>query len=200
MSSLSDRIALILQAEASPDAIAAILDDARTELLDLKEACTAAQRQVLDPLLGSVAVARARKELDESTLAASRLEAAIAHLTERHEAAREREAEAARSKQYEEAKAERDALAAEILGSYTEAATKIASLLMQMAVVDEKVAAANQDRPEAAPYLDLVAHMTQIPGGWELSRTVRLPAIASVGLPDHLRKHPAQTQIWPVGN
>jgi chromosome segregation ATPase len=199
MSSLTDRIALILRAEASPESIATILDDAQSELSDINESCADAKARMLAPSSASAAVTRAKKELEDLTLQGARLEAAINRLADQLEMARAREAEATRVLRYDEARAERDALAAEILGSYTEAAAKIAGLLMQMAAVDQKVAVANQDRPEAAPYLDTVGSMTQISGGWELSRTVRLPAIASVGVPDHIQMHPSQETIWPVG-
>jgi hypothetical protein len=92
-------------------------------------------------------------------------------------------------RRYEEAKTERDALATEILGTYTEAAAKIAVLLMGIQPVDQAVAVANRDRPHGVPYLDTVGSMTQVAGGWELSRTVRLPAIAAEGSSAH----------WPAG-
>jgi chromosome segregation ATPase len=200
MSTLSDKISLLLQqAEATSEALAGIIDNARSELEVVKEARDDAKARMLDPSSGSATVTKAKRELDDSTLAASRLEAAIAHLADHLEAAREREAETARVQRYDEALTERDRLAQEILEKYPEAAATIASLLMQMAVVDEKVAAANQDLPADAPYLDTVGSMTQISGGWDLSRVVRLPAIAAVGIPDHVRTHPAQTQIWPAG-
>jgi chromosome segregation ATPase len=199
MSSPTDRIALILRAEASPESIAAILDDAQSELSDINESCADAKARMLDPASDSAAVTKAKKELEDQTLQATRLEAAIGHLAEHLEAAREREAEAARVQRYCSALAERDALAEAILTQYTEAAAKIAEMLRQTAVVDERVAVVNRDLPAGASYLDSVESLTQISGGWPLARSVRLPAIASVGIPEHIRTHPSQQTIWPVG-
>jgi hypothetical protein len=200
MSNLADRIALILQTEAASDAIAAILADVQAELLIVREASAAAQEKVLDPVSGTAAVTKARKELDDFTLQASRLEAAVDRLTSQLATACAREGEVARAKVYEEAKAERDALAKEILETYTDAAARIAGMLMRVNGIDLKVTAANQDRPEGAPYLELVARITQIPGGWDLTNAVRLPAIASVGVPAHLKEHPTQQMFWPTGS
>lgn len=193
MSSLTDRIALILQAEASSEAIAAIIDDAQTELLDVKDACTAAQRQVLDPFLGTAAVARARKEHDELSLAASRLEDAIERLADQLEVARAREAEAAKRKRYDEALTERDALVEDLKAIYPEAAATIAALLLRIEAADGKIAAVNTNLPDGAVWLEYpeqIARGRPPHEGGSLSRSVRLP-----GLP-----HPSSewNSIWPV--
>jgi chromosome segregation ATPase len=199
MSTLNDRIALVLQSEASPDALTSIIDDAQAELEAIHEASAEANKKLRDPFSNSATVAKAQREIDDLTLQVVRLEAAIGHLAEHLEAARAREAEAVRQQRYDEALTERDALAKEVLEIYPEAAAKIVGLLMQMASVDQKVAAANQDLPDGAPWLEPVAHTTQITGGWPLAKSVRLPAIAAVGIPDLVRMHPSQVTIWPAG-
>jgi hypothetical protein len=199
MSTLTDRIVTLLRTEAASEALAGILDEARDELVDVNDACGDAKARMLDPSSSSAIVAKARKELEDLTLQASRLEAAIDRLADQLAAARAREAEATRVKLYNEAKAERDRLAKEILETYTELAAKIVGMLKQIGPVDEKVAAANRDLPTGAPYLDAVAHMTQIYGGWNLATSVRLPSLASVGIPDVVRTRPGQVALWPVG-
>jgi hypothetical protein len=199
MSGLTDRIALLLQSEASSEAVAGTLDDARTELAAVNEACADAKARVLDPFSSSPAVTKAKKELEDQTLAASRLEAAIGHLVAQLEAARAREAEAGRKVRYAEAKAARDALAQEILEKYPAAAQTIAELLQQVGVVDQAVMAANGDLPAGAACIPTVDEATQIIGGWPLANSVRLPAIAAVGIPDHIRTHPGQTYLWAAG-
>ena len=64
MSSLTDRIALILQSEASSDALAEVIDDAQDELEAAQEACAEAQERVLDPLSSSSSVTKAKREAD----------------------------------------------------------------------------------------------------------------------------------------
>jgi hypothetical protein len=194
MSSLSDRIALILQAEASSEVLVAILDDAQAELLDVKEACTAAQRQVLDPFLGAAAVAKAKREMEDLSLAASRLEAAIGHLAEHLEAARDREAETARTKLYEAARAERDTLVDDIRRIYPEAASAIAALIVRIAAADEKIAVVNSDLPEGTCWLEpveMVVRGRPPHEGSPLSRSVQLPAL--------LQSETYSKPIWPAG-
>jgi DNA repair exonuclease SbcCD ATPase subunit len=199
MSNLTDRIVMLLRTEAASNALAEILDEARDELAAIDEACAVAKEKVLDPFSTSSVVAKAKTQLEDLTLQASRLEAAIDRLTGQLETARAREAEASRKVRYAEAKAERDALAEALLERYTAAAAEIASLLMQIASVDQKVAAANEERPEDAPWLEPVTQLTQISGGWPLANSIRLPALATQGIPDHVRAHPTQQFLWPTG-
>jgi chromosome segregation ATPase len=199
MSNLTDRIVMLLRTEAASNALAEILDEARDELAAIDEACAVAKEKVLDPFSTSSVVAKAKTQLEDLTLQASRLEAAIDRLTGQLETARAREAEASRKVRYAEAKAERDALAEALLERYTAAAAEIASLLIRIAPVDAKVSAANRDLPADASYIETVAQLTTISGGWELAHTVRLPAIVAVGVPDHVRTHPGQTALWSNG-
>jgi hypothetical protein len=193
MSSLSDRIALILQTEATSEALAGIINDARAELTAVNEACAAANAKMLDPSSGSAAVSKAKKELDESTLARARLSTAIDHLVVQLEAARVREAEAARSKLYEEAKAERDTLVEDIRQIYPEAAAKIVDLLVRIEAADEKIAAVNKNLPESALWLEYpeqIARGRPPHEGSPLSRSVKLPAL--------LDKETYWNSFWPA--
>ncbi len=192
MSSLTDRIAFILQTEAASDALAEVIDDAQDELEAAREACEEAKERVLDPLSTSAAVSKARKELDDSTLQVSRLEAALERLSNQLKAARAREAEAVRIKQYEEVKAERDALVEDIRTIYPEAAAKIAALLPRIEPLDQKIMAVNHDLPEGAPHLQFVEHVARDRPNHEgtyLSRSVRLPAL--------LHKDIYWSSFWP---
>jgi hypothetical protein len=194
MSTLTDRIALILQTEAASDALAGLIDDARQELAAVNEACVDAKARVLDPFSTSAVVARARKELDEFSLTASRLEAAIDRLAGQLETARAREAEAARSKLYEDAKADRDVLVEDIRKIYPEAAARIAALLPRIDAADAKITAANADLPEGASWLEPVEHIARgrpSHEGSPLSRSVKLPAL--------LQSDYYSNPFWPVG-
>jgi DNA repair exonuclease SbcCD ATPase subunit len=193
MSNLTDRIALILQTEAASDALAGIINDARAELEAINEACAGAKERVLDPLANSAAVTKAKKEMEDQTLQASRLEAAIDRLSSQLEAAHAREAEAARTKIYEEARTERDALAEDLRAVYPQAAARIAALLVRIEAADQKVAAANQDRPEDAPWLEpveMVVRDRKPNEGAPLYRSVKLPAL--------LEKDTYWNSFWPV--
>jgi cell division protein FtsB len=194
MSSLTDRIALVLQAEASPEAIAAILEDAQAELLDVKGACTAAQAQVLDPLSNSATVTKAKRELDDLTLQTARLEAAVHQLASQLAAAHACEAEAARSKLYEAARTERDTLVDDIRRIYPEAASAIAALIVRIAAADEKIAAVNQALPDGAAWLEYpeqIARSRPPHEGSPLSRSVKLPAL--------LDRETYWNSFWPAG-
>jgi hypothetical protein len=185
---------MALQAESTSEALAGIIDDARAELADVIEACADAKAKVVDPFSGSAAIAKARKDVDELSLAASRLEAAIAYLTERHEAARDREAEAARTKLYEAARAERDTLVDDIRRIYPEAAGAIAALIVRIAAADEKIAAVNQALPEGAAWLEYPEQMARgrpPHEGSPLSRSVKLPAL--------LDRETYWNSFWPAG-
>src|SRR4028119_1442750 len=81
MSNLSDRIALLLRSEASSEVLAGVIEEAQEELASLAEACEDAKERVLDPHSTSSMVAKANREMEDSTLQARRLEAAIKHLT-----------------------------------------------------------------------------------------------------------------------
>jgi len=193
VSTLTDRIAVILQTEAASDALAEIIDDARAELSIINETCNDAKSRLLDPHSTSSIVAKAKKELEDRTLAAARLESAIGRLTDQLETARAREAEAARSKLYEDAKAERDALVEEVRKAYPEAAAAIAALLVRIEAADQKVAAANQDRPAGVSWLEpveLVVRGRKPNEGAPLYRSVRLPAL--------LQKDIYWNSFWPV--
>jgi chromosome segregation ATPase len=192
MSSLTDRIALILQSEAASDALAEVIDDAQDELEAAQEACAEAQEQVLDPLSSSSSVTKAKREADDLTLQISRLEAAIGRLSDKLNEARHREKEAAKLRLYEEAKSERDALVEDIRTIYPEAAAKIAALLPRIEPLDQRIMAINRDLPEGAPHLEFVEHIARDrPNhqGTYLSRSVRLPAL--------LHKDIYWSSFWP---
>ncbi len=193
MSGLTDRISILLQtAEATSNAIAGTLDAARTGLAAVNEACADAKARVLDPFSTLSVVAKARNELDEFSLTASRLEAAIDRLTGQLETARE--AEVAKSKLYEDAKAERDALVEDIRKIYPGAAARIAALLPRIEAADTKITAANRDLPAGAALLQFVEHVARGRPDHEgppLSRSVKLPALLQSDTP--------WNQIWPAG-
>ncbi len=193
MSSLTDRIALILQTEAASDALVAIIDDAQDELEAAEEACAEAQTKVLDPLSTTAAVTKAKRDLEDQTLAAARLRAALERLSDSLEAARHREKNAQRQRRYEEARAKRDALVEDIRAIYPEAAAKIAALLPRIEPLDREILAINQDLPDGASYLELVEHVARDRPdhqGTYLSRSVRLPAL--------LQNDIAWNSFWPV--
>ncbi len=192
MSSLTDRIALILQTEAALKALAEVIDDAQDELEAAREAYADAQERVLDPLSTTAAVSKAAREAEDLTLQISRLEAALKRLSGQLEAARAREADAVRAKAYDEVKAERDALVEDIRTIYPEAAAKIAALLPRIEPLDQKIMAVNHDLPEGAPHLQFVEHVARDRPNHEgtyLSRSVRLPAL--------LHKDIYWSSFWP---
>ena len=192
MSSLTDRIALILQSEAASDALAEVIDDAQDELEAAQEACAEAQERVLDPLSSSSSVTKAKREADDLTLQISRLEAAIDWLSDKLDEARHREKEAAKLRLYEEAKSERDALVEDLRTIYPEAAAKIAALLPRIEPLDQRIMAINRDLPEGASYLEFVEHIARDRPNNEgayLSWSVRLPAL--------LQKDVYWSSFWP---
>jgi DNA repair exonuclease SbcCD ATPase subunit len=193
MSTLTDRIVLLLRSEATSEALAEVIEEARDELATLTEACEDAKERMLDPLSTSSVVANALKQLDESTLQVQRLNSALGHLTAQLESARHREAQSAKVQRYEEAKAERDALVEDIRRIYPEAAAAIAALLPRIEPLDKKIMAANQDLPDGASYLELVEHVARgRPNhqGTYLSQSVRLPAL--------MQQDIAWNSFWPV--
>ncbi len=192
MSSLTDRIALILQTEVASDALVEVIDDAQDELEAAREAYADVQERVLDPLSTSAAATKAKREAEDLTLQISRLEAALKRLSGQLEAARAREADAARLKLYEEVKAERDALVEDLRRIYPEAAAAIAALLPRIEPLDQKIMAVNHDLPEGAPHLQFVEHLARDRPNHEgtyLSRSVRLPAL--------LHKDIYWSSFWP---
>ncbi len=192
MSTLTDRIVLLLRSEATSEALAEVIEEARDELATLTEACDDAKERMLDPLATTEEVAKAKRELDESTLQAQRLNSALGHLTAQLESARHREKEAGRIKRYEEAKAERDALVEDLRTIYPQAAAAIAALLPRIEPLDRKITEINQDLPEGAAYLPLVEHVARDRPNHEgtyLSRSVRLPAL--------LHKDIYWSSFWP---
>ncbi len=150
MSSLTDRIIVLLRSEATSEALAEVIEEAQEELATLTEACDDAKERMLDPLATTEEVAKAKRELDESTLQVQRLNSALGHLTAQLESARHREKEAGRIKRYEEAKAERDALVEDLRTIYPQAAAAIAALLPRIEPLDRKITEINQDLPEGA--------------------------------------------------
>ncbi len=198
MSSLTDRIALILQTEAASDALVAIIDDAQDELDAAEQACAEAQTKVLDPLSTTAVVTKAKRDLEDQTLAASRLKVALERLSDQLEMARAREAEAERLKRYEEAKAEREAAINEFQEKYPELAAQIATMLKRCATVDQKLAAINQDLPQNGSYLYLISETVKTVHGWAIAPSVKLLAPSGVEIPEHLRVAPGQIQFWPM--
>ncbi len=185
---------MLLRTEAASNALAEILDEARDELAAINEAAADAKSRMLDPLSSSTVVAKAKTQLEDQTLQAARLEAAIDRLAGQLEMARTREAEAVRVRVYNEAKAERDALAGDIQTIYPEAAAAIAALLVRIEAADQKVAAANQDRPAGVSWLEpveLVVRGRKPNEGAPLYRSVRLPAL--------LQKDIDWNSFWPTG-
>ncbi len=192
MSTLTDRIVLLLRSEATSEALAEVIEEARDELGTLTEVCDDAKERMLDPLATTEEVAKAKRELDESTLQAQRLNSALGHLTAQLESARHREKEAGRIKRYEEAKAERDALVEDLRTIYPQAAATIAALLPRIEPLDRKITEINQDLPEGAAYLPLVEHVARgRPNhqGTYLSQSVRLPAL--------MQQDIAWNSFWP---
>ncbi len=198
MSSLTDRIALILQAEAASDALAEVIDDAQDELEAAREACASAQARVLDPLSTSAAATKAKREAEALTLQIARLETALERLSRQLDKARAQEAEAGRRKQYDEAEAERDAVIKEFQETYPEAAAKIATLLQKVKTVDATLTRTNHDLPEGAAYLPLVDQTIRTGLGWSFAEAVKLPAVHGAEVPEPLRVAPGQVQFWPM--
>ncbi len=198
MSSLTDRIIVLLRSEATSEALAEVIEEARDELATLTEACEDAKERMLDPLSTSADVARARKGLDDSTLQAQRLEAALGHLSDKLDASREREAEAARTEVYEEVAAEREALINEFHEKYPGLAEGIGTLLQKIKIVDAKVTATNQDLPRGASYLLPIDKTIRTGLGWSFAEAVKLPTISGTEVPEHLRVAPGQVQFWPM--
>jgi hypothetical protein len=198
MSSLTDRIALILQTEAASDALVAIIDDAQDELEAAEEACAEAQAKVLDPLSTTAVVSKAKREVEDQTLAAARLKVALGRLSEQLALARAREAETVRVNRYNEAKAKREVLINDFPERYANLAEEIATMLMQVQVVDRELAAINNDLPEGAPYIPLVDQTIRTGLGWSLAVAVKLPALQGAEVPEPLRVAPGQVQYWPM--
>ncbi len=198
MSNLSDRIALLLRSEASSEVLAGVIEEAQEELASLAEACEDAKERVLDPHSTSSMVAKANREMEDSTLQARRLEAALKHLTSQLESARAREAEAERVKRYAEVKAEREAAINEFQETYPDLAEKIATMLKRCAAVDQQLARINADLPENAPYLYPIEKTITTVHGWAIAPSVKLLAPSGVEIPEHLRVAPGQIQFWPM--
>jgi hypothetical protein len=133
MSSLTNRIILLLRSEATSDALVEVIEEAQEEFATITEACEDAKAKVLDPFSTSAAVALSRREVEDYTLQSSRLEAALKHLMDQLAKARHREKEQVRLRLYEEAKLERDALTDEFQKTYPELAAKIATMLKRCA-------------------------------------------------------------------
>ncbi len=198
MSNLSDRIALLLRSEASSEVLAGVIEEAQEELASLAEACEDAKERVLDPHSTSSMVAKANREMEDSTLQARRLEAALKHLTSQLESARAREAEAERVKRYAEVKAEREAAINEFQETYPELAEKIATMLKRCAAVDQQLARTNADLPQNASYLYPIEHTIKTALGWRVAEAVKLPALHGAEVPEPLRVAPGQVQFWPM--
>ncbi len=198
MSSLSDRVAMALQAEATSDALVALIDDAQDELEAAEEACAEAQAKVLDPLSTTAVVMKAERVLKDQTLAAARLKMAMGRLSEQLALARAREAESVRVKRYGEAKAEHDALTAEFLQAYPKLAEQIATMLMHLKASDQRVAAANANLPAGAAWLPSFEHTIKTGLGWRVAEAVKLPALHGAEVPEPLRVEPGQVQYWPM--
>ncbi len=198
MSNLSDRIALLLRSEASSEVLAGVIEEAQEELASLAEACEDAKERVLDPHSTSSMVAKANREMEDSTLQARRLEAALKHLTSQLESARAREAEAERVNRYAEVKAEREAAINEFQETYPDLAEKIATMLKRCAAVDQQLARINADLPQNASYLYPIEHTIKTGLGWRVAEAVKLPALHGAEVPEPLRVAPGQVQFWPM--
>jgi hypothetical protein len=198
MSSLSDRVAKALQTESTSDALVALIDDAQDELEAAEEACAEAQAKVLDPFSTTAAVTKAKRELEDQTLAAARLKTALGLLSGKVEKAREREDEAGRRKRYDDVVAERDAVIKEFQETYPEAAMKIATVLAKFKVIDDKLAKVNNDRPAGAAGLHFIERTLLTGLGWSFAEAVKLPALHGAEVPEPLRVAPGQVQFWPM--
>jgi DNA repair exonuclease SbcCD ATPase subunit len=198
MSSLSDRVAKALQTESTSDALISLIDDAQDELEAAEEACAEAQAKVLDPLSTTAVVAKAKREFDDQTLVAARLKVALERLSDKMASARAREAEAVRVKRYDEVAAKREAVIKHFEERYANLAAEIATMLMQIQVVDREVAAVNHDLPQGAAHLPLVDRTIRSGLGWSFADGVKLPALSGTEVPEHLRVAQGQVQFWPM--
>jgi DNA repair exonuclease SbcCD ATPase subunit len=198
MSTLTDRIILLLRSEASSEALAQVVEEAQEELASLTEACEEAKERVMDPFSTSSIVMKSRKEAEDLTLEAARLELAIGRLTSRLETARGREREAERVKRYDETKAKHDALTAEFQQTYPKLAEQIATMLMHLKAADQKVAEVNADLPIGSSWLPSFEQTIRTGLGWSFSDGVKLPALSGTEVPEHLRVAPGQVQFWPM--
>lgn len=186
MSSLNDRIAAALSATLTSGELADLIAEVTRATVTHNDDRQRAERRALDPRLSEQDVEKARDDMERSAFAARRLDSAVVALHDALQKANAREAEARRRDTYAEALAARDAAAAALRERYPTLALELRDLLQQVVNSDRLVAAANQSRPQGAPYLEPVEeqvrgvradgqHAAGMVG--TLARTVILPAL-----------------------
>jgi hypothetical protein len=147
---LRERIDVALQpdtAVASAD-LAALIEEAETEMAKADQLWTLEQTSSLDP--------EAERQVLDAALAANGLELLLPKLQARYEQVHEQEQadafwaaqEAAWLTKYDAVKRERDALAEELPEVYRDAARKIANLFGRIAINDKAVAELHRSRPD----------------------------------------------------
>lgn len=187
MSTLSDRIAIVLQSEPKPAAVESIVAEAKQELWRVNQAILTARETTLDPLAASPAVTKARKDLDDLTLQQGRLVAALDRLQDSLTVARSREADGERLRAYDAAKAETEALAAEIGPEYERLTGELVALLSRIEANETAIAQVNRNLPQGVPWLNSAEH--QVRGqGWGLGAAIRLPT---------LQGQTGSASVWP---
>ena len=133
---LDERIASALAGQPSSAELSALLSEARVADAGAEQDRLAARERALDPATPPVAVAEARKAMEDSQFVRDRLEVATKRLETLRQEATQREAEEARKARVADITARRDVLAAELREQYPALTASLADLIRRVVALD----------------------------------------------------------------
>lgn len=145
---LADRIAQLVTAPATSDAIAALLPEAETEAERAKVAAVEARKNALDPALTQAAAGEAYRDAEQKQFEADRLQVALTTLQERHDAALYSEDQERKIANFKQAEAMRDAFVKKLERLYPRIKTELAMIVTEHNALLDTVVAVGVNRPD----------------------------------------------------
>ena len=197
---LDHRIADAFATDLGSEDLAKLITEVRTAAENARQFNEEAKRIALDPATRPEAVTQARKDGEDATFRATRLDAAIEGLQGLLDKAKDRELRNRNAEEFAAAQAERDELAKDIAEQYPELSSKLAALLARIAASNTRIEAANRlglgtiDRAER----DGRPTERRLPAGHSYGLPVR-ELVDYVRLP-HVDMIHARPDQWPPHN
>lgn len=198
--SLDHRIADAFAIQLSSTEIQALLDEADRVACAARDTNARAKALALDPATRPEDVAKARRDMEDTTFTSERLDNAAERLGGLLAEAKQRETLVEAKKEYELARIERDELVEELSQLYPEIAQELVSLLSKLEANNARLLAVN--KLGAGPILRSAEGIARgAPANWEVSVDVSLPKLLqSVRLPSFKRNGAHGGYVWPLAS
>jgi hypothetical protein len=152
-STLDEQIVAAFGDGANSGDVSNLIAEAEAAAVSFAELAEQGLAQALDPVLSSLDVAAARREMDDAAFRRDRMQEAARRLRKRLRVVRQREDQARRRVAYDAAMAERDALAAELAELYPVIAERLADIASRIAASDAVIDRINRSLPDGAKWL-----------------------------------------------